>query len=62
MSRDWLVSSFLSIAIDMLGFEIIPAFAVAYLGLLYFGCKMRCVMWLLLAIEGYRFIRNFVDT
>ena len=62
MSRDWLVSSSTSIVIDIFGFEVLPAVVVAYLGLLYFGCKLRCVMCLLVTIEAYRFIRNFIDT
>ena len=62
MSRDWLQSAFISIFIDMFLFELIPALIVALFGLMMFGCEIRKMMWLILAIEGYRFIRNFVDT
>ena len=61
MSRDWLVSSFISLAIDLVVFEAIPAFSVTIFGLLYFGCKSKCFMCLLVLIESYRFVRNFVD-
>ena len=61
MSRDWLVSSFISFAIDLVVFEAIPAFSVAIFGVLYFGCKLKCFMCLLVLIEAYRFFRNFVD-
>ena len=61
MSKDWLVSSFISLAIDLVAFEAIPAFSVAVLGVLYFGCKWKCFMCLIMSIEGYRFVRNFVD-
>lgn len=60
--RDWLVSSFMSIGVDMLIFEMIPAALVAVLGLLVIGCKASCLVWLIVAIEVYRFLRNFVDT
>ena len=62
MSRDWLVSSSISITIDLVLFEIFPAIAVGCLGLVYFGCKVKCAMWLIVSIEGYRFMRNFIDT
>ena len=62
MSRDWLVSSSVSIVIDLIAFEILPALFVAHIGLLYLGCKLRCFLWILVAIECYRFLRNFVDT
>ena len=50
MSRDWLVSSSISIIIDLVAFELLPAIAVANIGLLYFGCKLRVFFWLLLSI------------
>ena len=62
MSRDWLVSSSISIAIELFVFEVVPALAVGLFGLAYFGCKIKCMMWLLVSIEGYRFVRNFIDT
>ena len=61
MSRDCLVSSFISLAIDLVLFEAIPALSVPIFGLLYFGCKSKCFMCLLVSIEGYRFVPNFVD-
>ena len=61
MSRDWLVSSSISILIDLIAFEFLPAIVVAHIGLLYFACKLKCLLWILTAIEGYRFLRNFVD-
>ena len=62
MSRDWLISSSLSIIIDLVAFEVLPAIVVAHVGLMYLGCKLRCFFWILVLIEGYRTIRNFVDT
>ena len=62
MSRDWLASSSLSVLIELVAFEVLPALAVGFLGLVYLGCKMRCVIWILVVVEFYRFIRNFVDT
>ena len=61
MSRDWLVSGLLSLAIDLVVFEAIPAVSVAFFGVLYLGCKLKCLIYPLVLIEGYRFIRNFVD-
>ena len=61
MSRDWLVSSLLSLVIDLVIFEAIPAVNVAFFGVLYFVCKLKCLLCPLVVIEGYRFIRNFVD-
>ena len=54
--------SSLSIAIDLVIFEIFPAIVVGMLGVVYLGCKVKCVMWLIVSIEAYRFLRNFVDT
>ena len=62
MSRDWLVSSSISILIDLVAFEVLPAFAVGVLGILFFGCKARCLLWILASIEIYRFVRNLIDT
>ena len=55
MSRDWLVSSSLSIAIDLVIFEIFPAIVVGMLGLVCLGCKVKCVMWLIVSIEAIDF-------
>ena len=62
MSTDWLQSSLISILVDMFLFELIPAVSVAFFGLLMLGCRMRTMICLIVTIEGYRFIRNFVDT
>ena len=62
MSRDWLVSSSISILIDLFAFEILPAVAVANLGILYLGCQIKCFFWLLVSIEWYRLIRNIAST
>ena len=61
MSRDWLISSLLSLLIDLLVFELIPAMSVALFGVLYLGCRVKCLICPLVSIEGYRFFRNFVD-
>ena len=61
MSRDWLVSSAMSLVIDLVIFEALPALSVAFLGILYVGCKMSCLIWGLVPIECYRLFRNFVD-
>ena len=61
MSRDWLVSSLLSVVMDLVLFEAIPAVSVAFLGVLYLGCKKKCLVCPFVSIEGYRYVRNFVD-
>ena len=62
MNRDWLVSTSISIMLDLVVFEMVTSISVGFLGLIYFGCKLQCVICLLVLIEVYRFIRNFVDT
>ena len=61
MSRDWLVSSLLSLVIDLVAFEALAAVSVAILGVLYLVCKVKCLLCLLGSIEGYRVIRSLVD-
>ena len=61
MNRDWLVSSLLSLAIDLVLFEVLAAVSVAFFGVLCLSCKMKCLLCFLVLIEGYRFVRNFVD-
>ena len=61
MSRDWLVSSLLAVVIDLVVFEALAAVTVALLGVLYLGCRMKSLMCVLVAIEGYRLVRNFVN-
>ena len=61
MSRDWLVSSLLSLVIDLVVFEAVAAMSVALFGVLYLGCKMKCLLCVLVLVEGYHFVRNFAD-
>ena len=61
MGRDWLVSSLLSVVIDLVVFEALAAISVALLSVLYLLCKMKCLLCFLVLIEGYRFVRNFID-
>lgn len=58
--EEWLVSSLISIGIDLFGFEIAPALTVGLLGAMRFGCKAKCALSLILVIEGYRSVRNYV--
>ena len=55
-----MASTLSSIGIDLFLFEVIPGFVVATMGLLVFGCRIKCCKCILLLILGYRSVRNFV--
>ena len=60
--QEWLISSLLSILMDQLVLELIPAFGVSLLGLVLSSYR-RCsaLMCLMLAIEIYRLYRNLLE-
>ena len=62
MTRDWVRSSFITLALDLLILEILPPLMFAILGLMFVRCGARKpVLYLVLALEVYRFHRNAIE-
>lgn len=62
MSKDWARSSSITIIIDLLVFEIVPALLFAFLAVLRGYCKgCQGVFCFIIVIEIYRFYRNLVE-
>ena len=61
-SVDWLIASAISILLDQVAFEVLPALAVGFLGTLQ-GCCSRCraLLWVIVLIELYRLYRNLIQ-
>ncbi len=62
MSRDWISGSFISVGIDVVVFEVVPAFLVGLFGSVLFGCSAKCTLCAIVTIELYRMIRNLIDS
>ena len=58
--KNWLVSSLISVGLDMVIFEVLPATTLGILGILIYTCKLKCLLCLAVAIEAYRALRNVV--
>ena len=58
--EEWLTSSALSIVVDLVFFEVLPALVVSGVGVVSLGCKWKCGFFLIFVIEGYRAICSFV--
>ena len=58
--QEFIESTLSAIIIDLVIFEVIPGFLVATVGLLVFGCRVKCCNLILVIILSYRAVRNFV--
>ena len=58
IQEEWLKSGMLSVFIEMVAFEFIPALAVGALGSMLHRCKTSKLFCFILAIESYRALRN----
>ena len=57
----WLLSTGLSLLLDMVVFEIAIPVIVGCLGALSFGCGLKCILlWIIVLIEALRSIRSFM--
>ena len=62
MSKDWARSTTITIIIDLVVFEIVPALLFAFLAVLRGYCKgCQGVLCFIVLIEMYRFYRNLVE-
>ena len=58
LQKNWVQSSGVSVAIDLVVFELIPAMAFGWLGLMIVWCKCNCCLWMMMWLDVYRFFRN----
>ncbi len=56
--QDWMVSSLISVGIDMAAFELLPAVTVGCVGLCVAGCRLSCLVCVVALIKCSRGIRN----
>lgn len=62
MSKDWARSSSITIVLDLLAFELLPAVVVAFLAVLRGYCRgCRGLVCFIVLIELYRLYRNLIE-
>ena len=62
MTGDWMRSSALTVFLDFILLEAIAIVLFALLGILWVYWKQnRCLLMTIVALEVYRFYRNFVE-
>ena len=62
VGKEWVISVSISLAVDLIIFEMLPAVMVAGSGVLAAQCHSECLLSVVVGVELYRFIKNVVDT